>query len=73
MTPFSYDSSNLWLIALKTMQLLLQILNTMIVGDLQNFQFSRQITWFHGKNRALSEFKEWIFHYLVSIIKFQDN
>ena len=31
-----------------------KILNVMIIGARQNFQFFRQVTWFLGNNRALS-------------------
>ena len=45
----------------------------MVVGARQNFQFSRQITWFLGNDRALSKFKLRILHYLISVIKLQKN
>ena len=41
-----------------------KILNSMIVGSRQNFQFSRQITCFLGSDRTLCKFKQWIWHYL---------
>ena len=50
-----------------------EILNSMVVGARQNFQFFRQITWFFGNNRALSKFKYWILHYLTSTTKLQIN
>ena len=45
----------------------------MVVGARQSFQFFRQRTWFLGNKRALSKFKYWILHYLISIIKLQNN
>ena len=45
----------------------------MVVGARQRFQFFRQITWFIGNNRALSKFKYWVLHYLIIIIKLQNN
>ena len=44
----------------------------MVVEARQNFQFSRQIVWFLGSNRALSKFKYWILHCVISIIKLQN-
>ena len=49
-----------------------KILNSMVVGAHQSFQFSREITWFLGNKRALSKFKSWILHQLISTIKLQD-
>ena len=46
-----------------------KILNSMVVGGHQSFQFFRQIAWFLGKNRAFSKFRYQIFGYLISIIK----
>ena len=46
-----------------------KILNSTVVGARQSFQFFRQITWFLGNTRALSKFKYWILHQLISIIK----
>ena len=40
----------------------------MVVGARQTFQFFRQIAWFLGNNRALSEFRYQISHYIISII-----
>ena len=50
-----------------------KILNSMVVGTRQSFQFFRQITCFLENNRALSKFKWWILYYLISIIKLQNN
>ena len=50
-----------------------KILNSTVVGAHQSFQFFRQITWFLGNTRALSKFKYWILHHLISIIKLQNN
>ena len=46
-----------------------KVLNSMVVGARQNFQFSSQKTWFLENNRALSKFLYGILHYLISIIK----
>ena len=46
-----------------------KILNPMVVGARQSFQFSRQKTWFLENNRALSKFLYGVSHYLISIIK----
>ena len=43
----------------------------MVVGASQSFQFFREISWFLGSKRALSKFKYWILHHLISIIKLQ--
>ena len=40
------------------------MLNSIIVGARQNFQCFREIAWFLGNNRALSEFR---YHYIISI------
>ena len=40
----------------------------MVVGTRQSFQVFKQITLFLGNNRALSKFKYWILHYLISVI-----
>ena len=45
----------------------------MVVGACQSFQFFRQVTWFHRNKGALSKFKWRILHYLISIIKLQNN
>ena len=45
----------------------------MVVGARKSFQFFRQITWFLGNNSALSNFKNLILHYLISIIKLKNN
>ena len=48
----------------------------MVVGTCQSFQLFRQIAWFlksNRSNRALSKFKSWILHYLMSVIKLQNN
>ena len=39
----------------------------------QSFQFFRQINWILGNTRALSKFKYWILHHLISTIKLQNN
>ena len=44
-----------------------KILNSMVVGARQSFQFSRQKTWFLENNRALSKFLYGVLHYLISI------
>ena len=41
----------------------------MVVGARQNFQFLKQITWFLGNNRTLSQFRYPIFHNLISNTK----
>ena len=46
-----------------------KILNCMVVGALQSFQFFRQIAWFLRINRVLSKFRYRILHYGISIIK----
>ena len=43
-----------------------KILNYMVVGARQSFQFFKQITWFLGNTRALSKFKYSILHHLIS-------
>ena len=50
-----------------------KILNSTVVGACQIFQFFRQITWFLRNTRALSKFKHWILHHIISIIKLQNN
>ena len=45
------------------------VLNSMVVEVRQSFQFFRQTIWFLEDIRALSKFKYWILHYLISIIK----
>ena len=40
----------------------------MVAGGRQSFQFFRQTTWFLENNRALSEFRYQILHYVISII-----
>ena len=45
----------------------------MVVGPCQSFQFFIQNTWFLGNKRALSKFRCWILHYLISIVKLQKN
>ena len=45
----------------------------LVAGRRQRFQLFRQITWFLRNNRALSKFKYWILHYLISIIKLQNS
>ena len=39
-----------------------KILNSMVVGARQSFQFFRQVIWFLGNYRTLSKFKYWILH-----------
>ena len=39
-----------------------KILNSMVVGARQSFQFFRQVIWFLENNRTLSKFKYWILH-----------
>ena len=46
-----------------------KILNAMVVGARQSFQFSRQKTWFLESNRVLSKFLHEVSHYLIRIIK----
>ena len=46
-----------------------KILNSMVVGARQSFQFFRQKTWFLENNRALPKFLYGILHYVISIIK----
>ena len=53
-----------------------KILNSVVVRACQNSQFFRQITWFLRNKKikkALSKFKHWILHDLISIIKLQNN
>ena len=50
-----------------------KILNFTAVEARQSFQFFRQTTWFLANARALSKFKYWILHHLLSIIKLQNN
>ena len=45
----------------------------MVVGTRVSFQYFRQITWFLGNTRALSNFKYWILHHSITIIKLQNN
>ena len=40
----------------------------MVVGARQNFQVFRQIAWFVENNKALSEFRYQMLHYIISII-----
>ena len=44
-----------------------KILNFVVVGARQGFQFFRQIAWFLGNNRALSKFRYRILYNLISI------
>ena len=46
-----------------------KILNFMVAGARQSFQFFRQVTWFFGNNKTLSSFRYRILHNLISIIK----
>ena len=46
-----------------------KILISILVGACQSFQFFKQITWFLGKNRALSKFRYRILHHLISVTK----
>ena len=46
-----------------------KILNSMVVGARQSFQFFRQTIWFLENHRALSRIFYGILHYLISIIK----
>ena len=46
-----------------------KILNSLVVGARQSFQFFRQNTWFRENNRALSKSLYGVLHYLISIIK----
>ena len=46
-----------------------KILNFMVVGARQSFQFFREKTWFPENNGALSKFLYGVSHYLISIIK----
>ena len=46
--------------------------NSMVGGAYRSFQFFR-LTWFLGNTRALSKFKYWILHHLISIIKLQNT
>ena len=50
-----------------------KLVKSMVDGVCQSFQFFRQITWFIGNKRALSKFKYWILHHLISIIKLRNN
>ena len=49
-----------------------KILNSTVVEARQSFQFFRQITRFLRNTTFLSEFKYWILHRLISIIKLQN-
>ena len=46
-----------------------KILNFVVVGARQSFQFFRQIAWFPGNNRTLSKFRYRILYNLISITK----
>ena len=46
-----------------------KILNSMLVGASQKFQFLRQNPWFLENKRALPNFLNGILNYLISIIK----
>ena len=46
-----------------------KILNFVVVGALQSFQFFRQIAWFLGNSRALSKFRYRSLYNLISITK----
>ena len=46
-----------------------KILNFVVVGARQSFQFFRHIVWFLGNNIALSKFRYWILYNLISITK----
>ena len=46
-----------------------KILNFVVVGARQSFQFFREIVWFLGNNRAFSKFRCQILHSLISITK----
>ena len=46
-----------------------KMLNSMVVGACQTFQFFGQTAWFLGNNRALSKFRCQILRYFISIIK----
>ena len=48
------------------------ILNSLIVGARQSFQFFRQIAWFLWNTRALCKFKYCILHHLINM-KLQNN
>ena len=45
----------------------------MVTGARQSFQFFRHLTWFLENNRAYSKFTYRVLHYLISIIKLQNN
>ena len=49
------------------------VLNSLVVGARQSFQFFRQVTWFLGNYRALPKFRYQILHYLISIIRLSKN
>ena len=46
-----------------------KILNFVVVGARQSFQFFSQIAWFLGNNRALSKFQYRILYNLINITK----
>ena len=46
-----------------------KILNFVVVGVCQSFQFIRHIAWFLGNNTALSKFRYRILYNLISITK----
>ena len=46
-----------------------KILNSMVVGARQSFQFFIQKTWFLENNRDFSKFLSGVLHYLISNIK----
>ena len=50
-----------------------KILNYWVVGARQSFQIFKQNTWFLENNKALPKFLYGILHYLISIIKLQQN
>ena len=43
-----------------------KVLNSVVVGAHQSFQFFKQITWFLRNNAALSKFRYQILYYLIN-------
>ena len=50
-------------------EVLANIVNPMVAGARQSFQFFRQKTWFFENKRGLPKFLYEVLHYLISIIK----
>ena len=51
----------------------LNLLNSMVVGALQSFQFFRQNTQFLENSTVLAKFLYWILHYVIAIAKLKKS